>query len=297
MNLEQMHQTVDACPIEPEDNALNASKQSAVQRKEARKTEKAERKLRKKRLRALRRVPVHRRHLRAAGALLMAGTLGITALCQTLGRLFGWQSRLSEFFGDWIGDAVSAGLGFVLSLVLLYPLWLGMRAYTTAIWENAEWSEGLFGFYTVSRLRRFAMACAVRLVGKVSILVLALTSVLLPGRFLALRLLSAGDMARAAVVSLLTAVIALILPLLWCWIGQGDALALRFYLADESLTLREARYASRLAMRHRGLRRMLLIFRKLPMAAVGLLLFGFGLALISMPDIVWSLALFESHPT
>ena len=74
-------------------------------------------------------------------------------------------------------------------------------------------------------------------------------------------------------------------------------MSLRFYLGDETLTVKEARRASRLAMRHRGGGRMLLMAKKLPLAAVGLLSFGIGLALFSIPDLVWSLALFESQPT
>lgn len=228
----------------------------------------------------------------------MAGSLGITALVAALGRAFGWHSLLVSRFGDWAGDATVAFLALLLSLVLLYPLWLGMRAYAITLFHGEVGAEeGLFGFYTHTRLRRFAAMGALRLLGGVAILALAMAAVLLTGRGLSAHFLALGNLGRAAVCSLLTPILALLLPLLWWWNEQADALALRFYLRDETLTVREARRASRFAMRHKGGLRMLLLLKKMPLAAIGLLFFGIGLALFSIPDLVWSLALFESRPT
>lgn len=297
METEQMRVYTDENGV-GEEKDLSPAKQRAKARKEARRAEAIARKARKRELRALRRLPEHRRRLCAAGALLMAGSLGVSALCAAVGSLFGWRRAVAELLSPWVGDALVALLGCILSFALLYPLWLGMRAYAAVLWEGSRAAEdGLFAFYTDRRLRRFAVLRALVLLGRIAVLVLAVSAVLLCGRGLAAGLLSSGRDARGAVVAFLTAVTSLLLPVLWLWMGQGDALALRIYLSEETFTVGEAHRASRIAMRHREGRRMLLLLKKLPLAAVGLLLFGFGLALFSLPDLVWSLALFESQPT
>lgn len=297
METEQIRGYASECPTEEEKDSSPA-KQRAKGRREARRAEAIAQKERKRELRALRRLPEHRRRLCAAGALLMAGSLGVSALCAALGRLFGWKSAVAELLSPWVGDALVGFLGCLLSLALLYPLWLGMRTYAVLLWEGKGGAaDGLFAFYTDRRLRRFAFFRALGLVLRLTVLAVTLTAVLFCGTGLAADLLSSGQDARAAAVALVSVATVLLLPVLWLWMGQGDALALRIYLSEETFTVREAHRASRIAMRHREGRRLLLLLKKLPFAAVGLLLFGIGLALFSLPDLVWSLALFESQPT
>ena len=298
METERIEVVISECPMAAEEKELSPAGQRAKARREEKKAERNAQKQRKRELRALRRLPEHRRRLRAASALFMAGSLGISAVCAALGRLFGWREAVAELLWPWVGDGLMALLGCVFSFALLYPLWLGMRAYALALWEGKRGAEeGLFAFYTDPRLRRFALLRALRLFGRLGILTLSLAAVLFFGRWVAAELLSSGQEARAAAVSLLTASVSLLLPLLWCLMGQGDALALRVYLSEESFTVSEAHRASRDAMRHKEGKRLWLLGKKLPLAFVGLLPFGLGLVLFSIPDLVWSLALFESQPT
>lgn len=238
----------------------------------------------------------HRRRLRAASALLFVGIWGITYLLGQLFSFMGLSKELAAARGPFFSGAVMAGVGLVLSLLLLYPLWLGMLSYAAALHRGEDGAEKhLFSYYTEKRRRRYALRQGLFFALRLALFLSAILALGGIGRYFGGFYAAKGDAARAALLYGATWLVQLLLPILYFWHTPDFILTRRLF--EEGKGVFAARGGSIRRMEKRKGRFFLLLVSFLPALLLSLLLLGIGIPLWLLPRFVLTATAFTGRPT
>lgn len=237
-----------------------------------------------------------RRRLQAASGLLCLGSFGITYLCDCVYRAFGLRALLLDAVGILGVCGVVGGTAAVLTLLCLYPLWLGMRGYAAALYGGKDGEGELFFYYADRRGRRFAFAegCfqALRCAVFFGLFVVGGYA----GTRLSLFFSAQAQIARATLAVSLTLLLLLLLPCLFFVQGMDFTLTRAYYRAG-GVSLVRARRLSVADMKGRRGECFRLYLRTLPGVLLSLLLFGVGIPLFVLPRFLFAAAGFSRRPT
>lgn len=240
----------------------------------------------------------HRRRMQAASTLLTVGSFGITYLSMHLGALFGAENRIALYLGEGLAKGVLALLGLVLSILLLYPLWLGLLSYAASLWQGISGAEGrLFSYYSERCLRRYAVRQGLFRAFRFLLVALLLGALVYFGKWSVDICIAEGKTVRAAMLLCVLLASLVAVPIVLFVQSTDYALCHYLYCSYPKYGVYRARRLSCAMMRRQRGGYFRILFGLLPWILLSLLTFGIGIPLWVLPKFVISAAGFACRPT
>ncbi len=230
--------------------------------------------------RLLFRTKTTKKTLRATTLLLLLSAVGISLLSYAIIPLPFVASIVSLFF----------------VLMLLYPFFLGIYGYALALHEGIEEpNERLFAFFTIPRLRRFAVHQFFLHFFRFALLVALMLLTSHFGVYFSDMFLAVGDTARASLALGVTYAFLVALPIIFLIQELDFLLSTAVMLEDPTLSVFKARKVSARRMLGEKAKFIRLCLRFIPSLLLGFLTCGLWFVLSTFPLFIMASAGFACH--